>query len=128
MAAARHAVRLAAAGLGRGRVLLAPVVLWFLLAARPARAASRDYLRRMLGRPARLGDVARHFHSFAAAVLDRVFLITGRTERYSITTEGLELVDQLVSQGRGCMLLGAHLGSFEVLRSLHSRSRCRYGR
>ncbi len=106
------------AGWPLGRVLLWPVTAWFLATSGRARAASRDYLRRALGRPARLGDVARHFHTFACAVLDRVLLLAGRPCGFRIETEGLEHLAALHASGRGCILLGAHLGSFEVLRAV----------
>lgn len=110
------------AGWPVGRLLLVPATAWFLATSGGARAASRDYLRHALGRPARLRDVARHFHTFASAVLDRVFLLTGRLRGYSIATEGLEHVTAILATGRGCILLGAHLGSFEVLRSVAQTS------
>lgn len=110
------------AGWPVGRLLLLPVTLWFLATSGRARAASREYLGRALGRPAGLRDVARHFHTFAAAVLDRVFLLTGRLRGFHITTEGLEHVSAILASGRGCILLGAHLGSFEVLRSVAQTS------
>ncbi len=100
------------------RLLLLPVTAWFLATSGQARAASRDYLRRALGRPARLRDVARHFHTFASAVLERVFLVAGRPRGFDIRTEGLEHVTAILASGRGCILLGAHLGSFEVLRAV----------
>ena len=106
------------AGWPLGRVLLLPVTAWFLLTSGRARAASRDYLRRALGRPARTRDVARHFHTFACAVLERVFLLAGRPRGFRIDTEGLEHLAAIVAGGRGCILLGAHLGSFEVLRAV----------
>lgn len=106
------------AGYPLGRALLWPITAWFLLTSGPARAASRDYLSRVLGRPARLREVARHFHSFASAILDRVFLLTGRTGGFRIRTEGLEHITAALARGKGCILLGAHLGSFEVLRSV----------
>ena len=99
-----------------GRALLWPITGWFLLTSGTARAASREYLGRVLGRPARLREVARHFHTFASAVLDRVFLLSGRMHGFRIRTEGLEHVTAVLARGRGCILLGAHLGSFEVLR------------
>ncbi len=105
-----------------GRLLLLPITAWFLLTSGPARAASRDYLSRALGRPATRRDVARHFHTFAAAILDRVFLLTGRTQGYHIQTDGLDHVAAILNGGRGCILLGAHLGSFEVLRAVAQRS------
>ncbi len=106
------------AGWPMGRLLLLPVTAWFLAMSSSARAASRNYLGAALGRPARLQDVARHFHTFACAVLDRVFLVSGRLRGFTIRTEGLEHVIAILASGRGCILLGAHLGSFEVLRSV----------
>ena len=106
------------AGWPLGRLLLLPITAWFLATSGGARAASRTYLRAALGRPARLRDVARHFHTFACAVLDRVFLVSGRLRGFKIGTEGLEHVTAILAGGRGCILLGAHLGSFEVLRSV----------
>ena len=106
------------AGWPLGRVLLLPITAWFLLTSGRARAASRDYLRRALGRPVRGRDVARHFHTFACAVLERVFLLAGQSRGFSIDTEGLEHLTAIVAGGQGCILLGAHLGSFEVLRAV----------
>lgn len=106
------------AGWPLGRVLLWPVTAWFLLTSGRARAASRDYLCRALGRPARGRDVARHFHTFACAVLDRVLLLAGRPHGFRIDTEGVEHLAAVLASGRGCILLGAHLGSFEVLRAV----------
>ena len=98
--------------------LVAVATAWFLATSGGGRRASRDYLRRVLGRQPGPIDVARHFHSFAAAVLDRVLLLAGRHARFEIETQGLETVLAVLGRGQGCILLGAHLGSFEVLRSL----------
>jgi len=75
----------------------------------------------VLGRPATLTEVARHFASFAAATLDRVFLLSGRLDGWQIDIEGLAALDSALAQGRGCILLGAHLGSFEALRTLAAK-------
>ena len=113
----RAAVWLALRG-GVGAVLVWVGTGWFLLRSGGARRASRDYLGRVLGRPAGVWDVARHFHAFACGVLDRVLLLGGRDEGFAIETSGIELILEAVAGGRGCILLGAHLGSFEVLRTV----------
>jgi predicted LPLAT superfamily acyltransferase len=105
-----------------GRALTFPATLWFLLGSPRARAASREFLSRALGRPAGLRDVARHFDHFACAVLDRLLLLSGAAASYKIRTEGLEQFLDVVGRGRGAILLGAHLGSFEVLRTLAATS------
>jgi predicted LPLAT superfamily acyltransferase len=112
-------VRLALA-LGRpaARVLLYPVCVYFLVFAAKARAASRTYLRKALAREPRLTDLYRHFLTFASTILDRVFLLKGRYSEFEVRTHGEEIVADLVAQGGGCFLLGAHMGSFEVVRAL----------
>jgi hypothetical protein len=110
-----------ALGLGwrAGHALMYPVTLVYLLSS-PARMrrASRRYLARALGRPARWGDLWRLYFAFAATLLDRAFLLTGRTDHYEVSIEGLELMHGHAAAGRGCILLGAHMGSFDALRSV----------
>jgi predicted LPLAT superfamily acyltransferase len=103
-------------GWGVARVLLVPITWYFVLTARRARIASRAYLTRALGRPARWRDVHRHFATFSTSLLDRTFFLTDSIRDYRIDTTGLELVDK--KRTRGCILLGSHLGSFEVMRAL----------
>ena len=106
--------------LGRpaARALLYPTALYFLAFSSLARKASADFLRRALGRKPRVTDSFRHFHTFAATTLDRVFLLNGQYARFDVRAHGLEIVENMVARGEGCFLLGAHLGSFEVIRSL----------
>ena len=99
-------------------VLIWPSVAWFFAMSPTGRATSRDYLRRVLCRPVRERDVVRHFHAFAHAVLDRALLLAGRADRFKVKTEGLAHVLTVLGGNQGCILLGAHLGSFEVLRAL----------
>jgi predicted LPLAT superfamily acyltransferase len=117
MATLRFAVWLARR-LGRpfARILLLPVCLGFAVCRPDARAASKHYLARALGRPAHAGDVLRHFFTFATTVLDRVYLLNDEAHRFDITIHGEEIVSGILAQGGGCLLFGAHHGSFEVLR------------
>jgi len=105
--------------LGRSfaRIVLHPITLYFLLMAKPQRNASRRYLGRILDRQATLFDVAQHIHCFASTILDRVFLLADRSSELDIQRNNPEEVYRLLDQGQGCLLLGAHLGSFEVLRA-----------
>ena len=64
------------------RLLLYPITLYFLARRGEERRDSRAYLSRVLGRPARLADVARHIHTFAATILDHVFLLGGDMDRF----------------------------------------------
>ncbi|MDE2567222.1 MAG: acyl-CoA synthetase [Burkholderiales bacterium] len=106
--------------LGRplARALLHPIALYFLAAAAAPRRHSRRYLARVRGRPPRWREVYGHFHAFAATVLDRVYFVRGRLAGFDIRLLGLEHVDAALAEGRGAVLLGAHLGSFEALHAI----------
>jgi predicted LPLAT superfamily acyltransferase len=101
-----------------GHILLYPITLYYFLTSASARAASRDYLPRVLGRPVTNRDVLRHIFIFASVILDRAFLLSGRHAGYHIDVQGLEAVSHSVDRGQGCVLLGAHFGSFDVLREV----------
>lgn len=106
--------------LGRpvGRALLYPITLYFFCTAATARRASRLFLRRALAREPNYRQIFRHFHCFAATLLDRAYLLAGQTERFDLQVHNGQLVLDQLASGRGCILLGSHLGSFEVLRAL----------
>lgn len=107
------------------RLLLYPITAYFLLRRGPERRASRQFLARVHAtgpsRPSRrpgLGAVFAHIHCFAATVLDRPLLLSGRLDRFDIRCHGLDQLRAQLAHGRGVLLLGAHVGSFEVLRVL----------
>lgn len=118
------AIAWATLALGRsfGRLFLTPISLYFLAFAPRARAASAAYLARMFGRPARTTEVYRHIHTFASTIHDRVLLLTDQTTAFDLVVAGEELIHAaLADHRRGCLLLGAHLGSFEVLRAIAAK-------
>lgn len=100
------------------RLLLAPAALYYFLRRGPERRASRAFLGRALARPARWWEVLRHTHAYAATMLDRAFLLSESFRRFDVRIEGLQHLDAQLDRGRGVLLLGAHIGSFEVLRVL----------
>jgi len=106
--------------LGRraGRVVLHPIAAYFLLFAPAGRRASRNYLGRALRRPPRWRDLYRHFFTFAATVHDRVYLVNRRFELFDVEVHGEDMLRRLLAGGKGLFLMGAHLGSFEVIRAL----------
>jgi predicted LPLAT superfamily acyltransferase len=100
------------------RLLLLPTTLYFVLSGRALRRGSYEYLTRVRARPAHWWHVFRHLYYFAATILDRVYLLTGEFHRFDIKFHHRELLHRQVEHGQGCILLGSHLGSFEVLRAL----------
>jgi len=109
--------------LGRApaRLVLAGTSLYFVLFAPAAKAASRAYLRRALGREPRFADLVRHFHSFASTIHDRVFLLNARFDLFRVEVHGEDVIKDVLAAGRGAFLMGAHMGSFEVARAIGRR-------
>lgn len=115
-----RAIHWIATGLGRGvaKFFLIPIALYFLIAAGRARRASYQFLSRVHERPVHWWNVFRHFYFFAVTILDRVYLLRGEFERFDVAVHNRELLHRQVESGQGCILLGSHLGSFEVMRAL----------
>ncbi|HLZ97764.1 MAG TPA: hypothetical protein VKP66_07410 [Steroidobacteraceae bacterium] len=110
--------------LGRrlSRIPLFGITAYFFLFAPCARRESRRYLCRALGREPRARDRFRQILYFATAIHDRVYLINERYETFRITIEGEALMREMSRRGTGAFLMGAHMGSFEVIGSVGRRN------
>jgi predicted LPLAT superfamily acyltransferase len=109
--------------LGRrlSRVALYGIAVYFFLFAPAARRQSRRYLRRALGRTPRARERFRHVLNFATTIHDRVYLINEQFDTFEITIEGDSLMRTQAELGQGAFLMGAHMGSFEVIGSIGRR-------
>jgi predicted LPLAT superfamily acyltransferase len=99
-------------------LVLVPVPLYFLLFAPDPRRHARRYLARALGRTPGWRDLWRHFHAFASVALDRIWFARGEMQHFELRLTGGPVVDAALADGRGALMLGAHLGSFEVLHTV----------
>jgi predicted LPLAT superfamily acyltransferase len=99
------------------RLFLPAICLYFLLFSPQARRASIEYLTRILGHAPDWWARYHHFFYFASVVHDRLFLSAGRLDCFDIRIEGETHVRNALASGRGLILLGAHFGSFEILRA-----------
>jgi predicted LPLAT superfamily acyltransferase len=111
--------------------LVFAVVTYFFLTDARGRRASRAYLHRIhadprgrasLPRPPGLRECFRHYRTFALCIVDRLAIWFGREGELEFSTHGLDYVDQLAEKGRGALILGSHLGSFDALRLLAKRA------
>lgn len=109
--------------LGRsiGRLVLHLIALYFLVFGPRARRASKAYLARVLAQRPTWRHCYRHFFSFASTIHDRVYLINDRHDLFDVTVVGEDVMRDALRDGRGVLLLGAHMGSFEVLRAVGRR-------
>lgn len=111
------------------RLLLYPICAYFMLAPSTWQRASREYLPRALGRSARRFDRWRHCLCFAQCLLDRIYLLNGQQARFDVRLLNKSLIarlgdDVVRREGRGLLLFGAHLGSFEVTRAVGHAAGC----
>jgi predicted LPLAT superfamily acyltransferase len=112
-------------------VLLTPIVAYFFVTGAAARRASLDYLRTLWtasrGSPVR-GErpswrhVFKHLYEFAERIADSMIVWSGDAASMRIEERGSEHLAELVSRGRGGLLLGAHIGSSDMLRVLAKRT------
>lgn len=108
-------------------VLVHAIVTYYFLTIPGARRASRAYLRRIAARPAGARALGRppdliasflHFRAFALSIFDRIELWLRGDDVFRFRVTGREHFDRLLAQGRGGIVVGSHLGSFDALRVL----------
>lgn len=104
-----------------GRFLLYFIAAYFFAFAPTARRHARAYLRRALGREPTAADRFRHVLTFASTIHDRVYLMKDRLDLFDITVEGEDIVGAALRAGNGAFLMGAHVGSFDIIRTVGQR-------
>lgn len=100
------------------RSVLYGIALYFVFAVPAARKASRAYLGRVLRRPPTWRDQYRHILTFASTIHDRIYQLNNRHDLFDVRIAGADPLHALTAASEGCFLFGAHLGSFEMLRSI----------
>lgn len=99
------------------RVVLYPVLLWYVATQGRARRASRTYLERV-GAPHGFLGVVRHFGAFAESILDKMLLWGGLFDFSHVSLHGIEPLEELIAARRGALLVCAHLGNLDLCRAL----------
>ena len=103
------------------RVILYPVLTWYVLAKPAARRASSTYLTHMRAfapAPSGLFGVLRHFGAFAESILDKMLLWGGLFDTSKVTMHGLAPMLRMLDEKRGAVLLCSHLGNTDLCRVL----------
>lgn len=98
--------------------LIWPISFYYLLHDGTARRGSSVYLSRVLGRRPTWREMWRHLHAYALIVLDRIFILGHAASVPPYEVRGGEAIFEALDKGKGCILLGAHIGSFDALRSV----------
>jgi len=108
---------------------LHPVVGYFLLTGRDARAASHRYFAHLEHaatgeRTPRPGwrSTYRQMLAFAQSGLDKLAAWSGRIAEDDVVFDEPAAFEALVASGRGALVIGAHLGNLEMTRALAVRN------
>ncbi|WP_244816395.1 glycosyltransferase [Caballeronia sp. Lep1P3] len=108
---------------------LHPVVGYFLLTGRSARAASHRYFAQLEQaapgeRTPRPGwrSAYRQMLAFAQSGLDKLAAWSGRIGTEEAVFDDAAPFEALVESGRGALVIGAHLGNLEMTRALAARN------
>jgi predicted LPLAT superfamily acyltransferase len=114
-----------------GRALTVPLVdaiaAYFFVVDRHGRASSRRYLTLLGGRLSTTRDANRaptawriylQYREFARSIVDRLCMWGGSEDRFRFEFHGRHHFEKLAAEGRGAIVLGAHLGNFDALRVL----------
>jgi predicted LPLAT superfamily acyltransferase len=111
-------------GRGPSLVLAALSAGYFWLRNGAARRASARYLARVEGAGEGGGVAAalrvrarvlRHFAEFAICVYDRMVAWGGGIDTFELSHDGSERIFELAREGTGALLLGAHVGTLDLL-------------
>lgn len=97
------------------------IAFYFLLVRKTERRASRAFLARVTNSRVSIWKVYKHFLTFAQVTADRIYFLVDRSDIVPVRINGAENIDKFVSQGRGCVMLGSHLGNMEAARDTARR-------
>jgi len=106
------------------RVLLWVASLYFFLFDPIVRRSSRQYLERIwaspegraaLRRAPDFRSVIKHIYTFAINIYDRMIIWGGDLDDYTFEHDGSGEIFEFAQKKQGALLLGAHVGSFELL-------------
>lgn len=101
-----------------GHLVLYPVTAYFFLTHPRARKASRRFLA-AAGAPSTLTMSFRHFFSFSISILDKVAAWYAPAQvPVDLPEEARALFLRTLAEGRGLLLLSAHLGNLELARAI----------
>lgn len=99
------------------RVVLYPVLMWYIATQSRARRASSSFLQRAGAAHGFMG-VVRHFACFAETMLDKMLLWSGHFDASRVAIHGAEPLLEMIGQKRGALIICSHLGNLELSRVL----------
>jgi predicted LPLAT superfamily acyltransferase len=106
-------------GLWPAYLLLVFVAFYYVLKDR-ASGRAVGIFRKHLGRRASFADIYRHFFSFGMSLIDRYAFLIGKQSLFRFETIREDLIVSALAGKKGAILLGAHIGNWELAGNLLS--------
>lgn len=111
-------------GLGFAYACAVPTAIYFAFTSSDIEA-TMDFHRRVLGPQPwwkRRWLVARHFFSFGKMIIDRFAILNGNLHAFTFSFDGEQNLLNPLAEGRGLVLINAHLGNWEAAGQLLHRA------
>jgi predicted LPLAT superfamily acyltransferase len=108
------------------RIVLYPVLCWYVLTQAKARNASQTYLQQLnahasLQVSSSIFGVIQHFAAFAETILDKMLLWGGLFKVDRVEYHGQETLHRQVVEKKGAILVCSHMGNIDMCRVLSRR-------
>jgi predicted LPLAT superfamily acyltransferase len=97
------------------RVVLAPVLLFYVARHKLARTSSREYFGK-LGLRSSFRTTFLHIGAFAESLMDKAIAVSGRYPFHKLRFTGREVMLESLEAKKGGVLVTAHMGCLEVCR------------
>lgn len=103
-------------GVRAAYVFLAFIVPYFVLFAPKATRAVWKYNRRIwkYGFFSSIAKLFRHYYTFGQTLIDKIAIKSGMAGRYHFEFDNYERFLQIIDDGRGAVMIGAHVGCWEA--------------
>lgn len=103
--------------------LLRFVVLYFFFFSPKERNAIYDYFRNIHKYSVlkSLSSVLKNYYKLGEILLDKIALLAGFSNTFTFDFQGEEYLREIVAEGRGGLLISAHIGNWEIAGQLLER-------
>ena len=105
------------------RIALIPIIGYFMLTGKSARAASYQYWKQLyryqnIDKKISWTTVYNHFYQFGLSAIDKIRAWLGDIKRSDVTLHGQEHFDNILKHKQGAIFIASHLGNTELCRAL----------